>query len=190
MLTGSQIKSLLESDLQAGNITINTVLTQEVRFALVVFDIVAGVVLSCAYIVLLGGSFLTHSKQGSINFQELHPPTFITSNLVDKSTFIKSRKEMGSSCQITSDDYLKIFSLSEGRIGTEVELRHAIPRIWQRKFKCCRRCSARFIRWLLGIHVLPSKAAKYEPPDFYNDSDKDSENESATYTSTIKITTH
>ena len=59
-------------------------------------------------------------KQGHIQFQETHPPVFVTSNLSSKSLFIKAKKEAGSSCQISADDYCKLLTLEEGRVGTEL----------------------------------------------------------------------
>ena len=59
-------------------------------------------------------------KQGHIQFQETHPPVFVTSNLSNKGLFLKAKKEAGNSCQISADDYCKLLTLEEGRVGTEL----------------------------------------------------------------------
>ena len=61
-------------------------------------------------------------KQGSVTFQTNHPPVWVSSNLASQADFIKAKREMGPNCAISLDDFCKLLTLKEGRIGTEIVL--------------------------------------------------------------------
>jgi hypothetical protein len=143
--------------------------------------------------MLLEGRYIHTEAKGSTTeafSKDAHVPVFISSNVPTAKVAKRHIKEMGHRATWSVEDWIKCFDLKgdgtdedgEGRIGTCVRTEVPVPPLFRHKRAdtTCRKCSARYVRWLCQ-QGMRKTARRIDVAEIHINSDCDTDDESLQY---------